>query len=41
VARVDHRSRRPDSAEPPASVDEWVAAFKHKRDEIVAKRCSS
>jgi hypothetical protein len=41
VARVDHRSRRPDSAEPPASVDEWVAAFKHKRDEIVAKRCPS
>ena len=39
VARVDHRSRRPDSAEPPATVDEWVLAFKHKRDEIVAKRC--
>ena len=23
----------------PASVDEWVAAFKQKRDEIVANRC--
>jgi hypothetical protein len=41
VARVDHRSRRPDSKDPPASVDEWVAAFKQKRDEIVNKRCAS
>jgi hypothetical protein len=41
VARVDRRSRRPDSAEPPATVDEWVAAFKHKRDEIVGNRCKS
>jgi hypothetical protein len=41
VARVDRRSRRPDSAEPPATVDEWVLAFKHKRDEIVNKRCPS
>jgi hypothetical protein len=41
VARVDHRSRRPDSKDPPASVDEWVAAFKQKRDEIVNKRCGS
>ena len=41
VARVDHRSRRPDSAEPPATVDEWVTAFKHKRDEIVTNRCKS
>jgi hypothetical protein len=39
VARVDHRSRRPDSTEPAATVDEWVAAFKHKRDEIVNNRC--
>jgi hypothetical protein len=39
VARVDLRSRRPDSTEPPASVDEWVAAFKHKRDEIVGRHC--
>lgn len=41
VARVDHRSRRPDSSEAPATVDEWVAAFKHKRDEIVTNRCRS
>jgi hypothetical protein len=41
VARVDLRSRRPDTREPPASVDEWVAAFKHKRDEIAGKRCSA
>ncbi len=41
VARVDDRSRRPNSAEPPASVDEWVTAFKHKRDEIVTNRCKS
>jgi hypothetical protein len=26
VACVDRRSRRPDSAEPPATVDEWIAA---------------
>jgi hypothetical protein len=39
VARVDRRSRRPDSTDPPATVEEWVAAFKHKRDEIVNKRC--
>jgi hypothetical protein len=39
VARVDRRSRRPDSTEPPATVEEWVAAFKHKRDEIVTNRC--
>jgi hypothetical protein len=41
VARVDQRSRRPNSAEPPASVDEWVTVFKHKRDQIVTNRCSS
>ena len=40
VARVDLRSRRPGSGEPPASVDEWVAAFKQKREEIVTKRCT-
>ena len=39
VARVDRRSRRPDSTDPPATVEEWLAAFKHKRDEIVNKRC--
>jgi len=41
VARVNLRSRRPDSNEPPASVDEWVDVFKHKRAEIAGKRCSS
>jgi hypothetical protein len=41
VARVEHRSRRPDSAEPSASVDEWVAAFKAKRDEVVNHHCAS
>ena len=41
VARVDRRSRKPYSSEPPASVAEWVAAFKHKRDEIVGNRCPS
>jgi hypothetical protein len=39
VARVNRRSRRPDSSDPPATVDEWVASFKHKRDEIVNNRC--
>jgi hypothetical protein len=41
VARVDRRSRKPGSAEPPATVDEWVTAFKSKRDEIVTNRCKS
>ena len=41
VARVDLRSRRPDTDEPPAGVDEWVAAFKHKRDEIAGRRCAA
>src|SRR5258708_4251505 len=39
VARVDLRSRRPDRNEPPARADEWVAAFKEKRDEIVNNHC--
>jgi hypothetical protein len=39
VARVDHRSRKPGTEEPPASVDEWVNAFKAKRDEIVNNHC--
>ena len=41
VARVDRRSRDPhnDRALPGATVDEWVSAFKHKRDEIVTNRC--
>jgi hypothetical protein len=41
VARVDLRSRKPNSSGPPASIDEWVAAFKQKRDEIVQAHCPS
>ena len=41
VARVNLRSRQPGTSASPASVDEWVAAFKHKRDEIVMKRCTA
>jgi len=41
VARVDLRSRKPQSEEAPATVDEWVAAFKAKRDEVVSTRCPS
>jgi len=39
VARVELRSRKPGSSEPPATVDEWVTAFKLKRDEIANRRC--
>ena len=39
VARVDRRSRKPGSSRPPATVDEWVTVFKHKREQIVANRC--
>jgi hypothetical protein len=39
VARVELRSRKPGSSEPPATVDEWVTAFKMKRDEIASRRC--
>ncbi len=43
AAQVDRRSRKPNAtpAPPGASVDEWVAAFKRKREEIVAARCPS
>src|SRR5262249_13643078 len=41
VAGVERRSRRPGSHEAPAAVDEWVAAFKHKRDEIPTRRCGA
>jgi hypothetical protein len=41
VARIDRRSRKPGSAEPPATVEEWVLAFQHKRDEIVVHHCPS
>ena len=39
VARVDQRSRKPGTEEPSASLDEWVNAFKTKRDEIVNNQC--
>jgi hypothetical protein len=36
---VEHRSRRPGSSAPPATIDEWVNAFKEKRAEIDSTRC--
>ncbi len=39
VARVEKRRFRGDSAKGAATVDEWVVAFKHKRDEIVNNHC--
>jgi len=39
TARVERRPRDPRQDGPPASVDEWVAAFKRKRSEIVEHRC--
>jgi hypothetical protein len=39
VARVDQRSRNPGSNEPPASIDDWVQAFKRKREEITNRKC--
>ena len=42
VAHVDRHSRNPTRAgQPPATVDEWVAAFKLKREEIVNHHCPS
>jgi hypothetical protein len=42
VAHVDRRSRDPNKpTTSPATVDEWVAASKQKRDEIVTNRCKS
>jgi hypothetical protein len=42
VARVDLRLRTPDHVQSGYStIDEWVAAFKEKRDEIVNRRCDS
>jgi hypothetical protein len=39
TARVTRRPRDPGKDGPSASVDEWVAAFKRKRSEIVDHRC--
>ncbi len=39
VARFD--ARQPTASTAPATIDAWVAAFKHKRDEIVSASCPS
>jgi hypothetical protein len=39
AAHVEHRSRKPGTEAPGATIDEWVNAFKAKRDEIVNNRC--
>lgn len=40
VARMDRRSRDPRTPHaPPASVGEWVGAFKAKRAELASRRC--
>src|SRR6185312_3068129 len=39
IGHVERRSRKPGTKEPPASVDEWVQAFKDKRTEIDMTRC--
>jgi hypothetical protein len=39
TARVNRRPSEPHKEGPPASVDEWVAAFKLKRAQIVDQRC--
>jgi hypothetical protein len=41
VARVERRSRKPDGATATASadVDQWIAAFNQKREEIASRRC--
>ena len=41
AAGIGGRSRKPGSVESSATVVEWVAAFKRKRDEIVNRRCES
>jgi hypothetical protein len=41
AAGIGGRSRKPGSVESSATVVEWVAAFKRKRDEIANRRCES
>jgi hypothetical protein len=42
VARFDQRPRAPHKENTrPASIDEWLAAFKQKREEILGARCPS
>jgi hypothetical protein len=40
LARVDRRSRNPEKPDAaPATTEEWVKAFKDKREEIVTRKC--
>ncbi len=39
AGHVERRSRRPGTSKPPATIDEWVTAFKQKRAEIDSTRC--
>ncbi len=39
IGHVERRSRKPGTSEPPATIAEWVTAFKAKRAEIDATRC--
>jgi len=39
VGHVDRRGRRPGKSDAPATIAEWVSAFKQKRAEIDATRC--
>jgi hypothetical protein len=41
AAGIGVRSRKPGTVESSATVVEWTAAFKRKRDEIVNRRCDS
>jgi hypothetical protein len=41
AAQVARRPSAPDRAgSAPPSIDEWVSAFRHKRDDIVSRRCA-
>jgi hypothetical protein len=39
IGHVERRSRKPNGSDPPASVDEWAAAFRQKRADIASTRC--
>ena len=39
VGHVERRSRKPGTSAPPATIEEWVNAFKQKRADIDAARC--
>ena len=40
ILPADERSPAPSTVGVPDFIDEWVSAFKAKRDEIVSKRCA-